>query len=417
MELVVEGRAFLDRGLTPCCIGIEKGVIRAVRRTMRGDEHHDYGNMIILPGAVDPHVHFRDPGLTHKEDFQTGSLAAAFGGVTCVLDMPNTLPPITTKGRLKEKKEAIAGRSWVDYGLFAAATPHTEFSELVEEVIGFKLYMASATGDLLVDERDLPSALAKALATGKVLSVHAEDGSRFRGIEEADIIDHHWNRPPESEVAAITRLASLTSSPRVNICHVSSAQAMGALAHLPFLTEATPHHMLLTTGRGIDAFRKVNPPIRTRGDRDAIFEAFSKGEVEMLASDHAPHTKAEKEDDFGSAPPGVPGVETAVPLLLPMVKSGALGLSGMVSAMAERASGIFGLNKGRIQVGKDADLMVVDTSKVTRVRGERLHSKCGWTIFEGMEAIFPHATFVRGERVIEDGAIVGERVGRDVVRG
>ncbi len=415
MELVVEGRAFVGGRLAPWCIGIEKGKIGAVRKRLKGEEHLDFGDKLILPAAIDPHVHFRDPGFTKKEDFGTGSLASAFAGVTCSFDMPNTDPQTIDGEALKEKKEIAAKKSWIDYGLFAGATPSSEMLRLMNEVIGFKLYMGSSTGQMLIDDHeDLRKVMANAKLSGKVLSVHAEDESLIQKGEEEDLEDHARNRPSSAEVSAIEKLGGFEGV-RVNICHISSNEGLQAARKFNFLTEATTHHMLLDKSCGKKAFAKVNPPLRSAEERAAIFEAFMLGQIDFLASDHAPHSIEEKEREFAAAPCGAPGVETAVPLMLSQVKKGALPLGTFVRASSERSAEVFGLNKGSIAEGKDADLMVVDPLESVRIKADRLHSKCGWTLYEGYEAIFPHAVFLRGQLLIEEANLVGERRGRDVV--
>ncbi len=414
MDLVLEGRAYVRGKLGRWSIGMEDGRIAQIARTIRGGERLDLGDMIILPGAIDPHVHFRDPGMTDKEDFSTGTLAAACGGVTTVLDMPNTLPPAVTASKLAEKKEAIARKAWVDYGLFAGCMAGADIEAMAPLAVGFKVFMGSSTGRLLVTEDlDLAKIAALVKRTGKVLSVHAEDEAMIEHGEERSPVDHLRNRPAAAEVAAIRRLSALDC--RINVCHVSSADGLQAMEGLPFTKEVTAHHMLLDRDSDTGAYGKVNPPLRTKEDRLALFQAFISGRIDMLGSDHAPHAIEDKEQEFDVAPSGVPGVETTVPMMLALMKKGTLPLEVLVSAMAERPAEVFGLNKGRLEVGRDADLMVIDPRATVPIKINNLHSKCGWTPFEGWDAIFPHAVFVRGELVVEDGEPAGERAGRDVV--
>lgn len=416
LEVTISGRAFIGGSLVNCTIGIRDGRIAAIKKILEGEEHYDYRDMIILPAAVDAHVHMRDPGLTHKEDFSTGTLAAAFGGVSCVLDMPNTLPPVVTRANLIEKKEAIARKAWVDYGLFGGCAAGRDPLRMADGVIGYKLYMASTTGNLLVEkDEEITSIVDRVSRSGKVLSIHAEDEALIRKKRERNLEDHLENRPAACEVSAIEKITSLCSYPRINICHVSSPQALRSLEGRPFLREVTPHHLLLSVRKRLGPFGKVNPPLRTETARAALFEAFSRGEFDILASDHAPHTKDEKEfEDFEFVPSGVPGVETMVPLMLSLVKRDILPLNVLVRACAGRPAEVFGLNKGAIEVGKDADLIVVDMGTTTTVKGEELHSKCGWTPFEGWTAIFPRAVFIRGRRLIDDYSLENGRCGRDV---
>jgi len=417
MEVTLDGRALIGNELVKCCIGVEGGRIAAISKVLRGEDHYDYKDMLILPAAIDAHVHMREPGLTRKEDFDTGTLAAAFGGVSCVLDMPNTLPPVLSRGELEAKKEAIARKAWVDYGLFGGCAPGHNLLSMAPGVVGYKLYMASTTGEMLVREDDgIYQVLKQVKATGKVLSVHAEDERLIRKRREIRLEDHMENRPPESEVSAIRRLSSLTDYARIHVCHVSSHQALEALEGLPYTREVTPHHLLLSARRDLGGYGKANPPLRSETNRAALFGAFAEGRIDILASDHAPHTMDEKEfEDFDLIPSGLPGVETSLPLMLHLVKRGLLSIQVLMRASARRPAEIFGLNKGIIEIGKDADLMVVDPREVSRIKGERLHSKCGWTPYEDWDALFPRALFVRGRRLIDDHSVEGRRAGRDVI--
>lgn len=414
MELVVEGRAFVKGKLSNWCIGIEDGRIAALGKSLRGEERLDCRHMLVLPAAIDPHVHLRDPGLTAKEDFSTGTLAAAFGGVSCVLDMPNTLPPAVGLRDLLEKKEAIARKAWVDYGLFAGCVPGGKLEPMAPHAAGFKMFMGSSTGKLLVtEEKDMLRIGRAVKSTGKVLSVHAEDEALIGTGVERDLYDHLKNRPSAAEVSAIRKLPSLGC--RINVCHISSLDGLRAAEELKLSKEVAAHHMLLDRDSKRGAMAKVNPPLRTEEDRLGLLQAFIAGRIEMLGSDHAPHTLEDKEQEFSSAPSGMPGVETQVPIMLALVKKGMLPLDVLVRAMAERPAELFGLNKGRIEEGRDADLMIVDTRTMAGIKINNLHSKCGWSLYEGFDAIFPHATMVCGSIVVEDGSVTGERAGRDVV--
>ena len=415
MDLCLEGRALIGDQLVNCCIGIEGGKIVAIKKMLEAEEHMDFRDMIILPGGVDPHVHFREPGMTRKEDFSTGTRAAAHGGVTCVLDMPNTKPPTIDRGSLDNKLEKIKKKAWVDYGVFMGCVPGTDPSEPVEGAIGYKLYMGSTTGDLLVTEdEDIRRILKGVEASGKVLSVHAEDQSWLRDAPASDLEDHLMNRPYQAEVKAIERLLSMSSYPGVNICHISSRQGLDLLDGKPFTKEVTPHHLLLSTKNDLGQMGKVNPPLRNEANRKALFEAFQEGRIDVLASDHAPHTFGQKQDEFDYAPSGVPGVETSLPLMLLLVKRGIIDLPLLARTACFRPASMFDLNKGYIDVGRDADLMIVDTKRVTSIKGDRLESRCGWSPYEGWEAIFPHAVFVRGSMVVEDSELTGVRAGENV---
>jgi len=417
MDLVVEGRAWHKGKLQHVCIGIEHGIIVKVRKNLKAERHLDYNDRIILPGMIDVHTHMREPGMTQKEDFSSGTISAAFGGVTCIFDMPNTKPPTIMREDVLQKKETAASKAWVDFGVFGGVSDASNPQRIADLVVGFKIFMSSTTGSVLLSEdKDIQRAMQLIQPTSKVVSVHAEDHHLLMKKEERDIRDHAEVRPSIAERSAIERLYPFVHSNRVNVCHLTSREGLEALSKGGFTSEAAPHHLLLDlsscTKKG---FCKVNPPLRTKEDREALMAAFATGKIDMLASDHAPHTTSEKEQEFDPAPSGVPGVETSFPLMMMLVKRGQLSLERLVQAACVRPAEIFGLNKGAIEEGKDADLLVLDPREVQRVSSKKLHSKCGWTPFEGHDAVFPQAVFLRGHLLVEDGGLVGERNGRDVV--
>ncbi|MDD1773137.1 MAG: dihydroorotase [Methanomassiliicoccales archaeon] len=416
MDLVIEGRAYIRQRLVQCCIGIENGRIRSIKKVLRGETHLDFGDMLVLPAAIDPHVHFRDPGLTKKEDFQTGTISAAFGGVSCVLDMPNTLPPTLTPRSLEEKAGTASRKAWVDYGLIGGCSPRADPAAISEGVAAYKLFMSSTTGNLLVThDADISKIISSVARTEKVLCVHAEDEKMIRAARATSLNEHDRNRPSTAEASAIVRLSKVQGAGKIHICHLSSKEGLAAAEKLPFTKEVAPHHLLLDKRSKLRTYGKANPPLRGKEDREAVYEAFRSGRIDVLASDHAPHTIEEKEQEFADAPAGMPGVETCLPLMLALVKKDRLSLDVLMRAACERPADIFGINKGRIEVGRDADLIVVNGTSMRTISAKGLHSKCGWTPFEGWDAIFPLATFVRGARIVEEGGLVGERIGRDIV--
>ncbi len=417
MDLVISGRAWLKERLEPVEIGIDEGKIVSIKRHLAGgNERRDFNDMIILPAGIDVHTHMRDPGMTKKEDFGTGTLAAAHGGVTCVFDMPNTKPPTVLREDLLEKKSIARHKAWVDWGLFGGCTEDSNLMRIVLDVVGIKVFMSSTTGAiLLTEDADISRALATAKKFNKVVSVHAEDQHRIINTGEKGPRDHDEARPIQAEVSAIERLARIADGAKINVCHVSSKAGLDAAKAAGFTTEIAPHHLLLDTSSGRSAYCKVNPPLRTKIEKEALFAEFAKGRVDMLASDHAPHTIEDKEQEFDAAPSGVPGVETMLPLMMALVKRESISLAQFVGMSSEKPSEVFALNKGRIEVGRDADLNVFDPRNVVQISKRKLHSKCAWTPYEGMDAIFPKATFLRGMMLTEDGSLVGERMGRDVV--
>ncbi len=417
IEKVITGRAFVDGELKYTEIGISDGKIVTVGRLVSGgDERVDVGSSrIILPGFTDPHVHLRDPGMTAKEDFSTGTLSAVHAGVTCVLDMPNTKPPVTDMNTLMEKKSAIRGRSFVDYGLFAAVTPNINAKMLAPLVPGFKLFMGSTTGNILLnDDEELVPAVTNALSTGKRVSVHAEDDSLITRETENCTRDHLRNRPAKAEWNAISRLASHFKGQRINICHLTTSEGLDLARAAGFTTEVTLHHMMFDVDRCPGAEYKVNPPIRDVNARDALFKRFTAGDIGMIGTDHAPHTVEDKAQEFDAAPGGIPGVETTMPMIMNMVRKDIIPLKLAVDMGAKNPGEAFGLRKGRIAPGYDADFAIFDMRESRRIDVPSLHSKCGHSPYGGMEAVFPDTVIIRGEVQVQDGEFCGERKGVDI---
>ncbi len=409
--LVIEGRVYRRGRLEPAAVGVEDGRIAAIKKILRGDPTYRYSDALLLPGGVDVHVHFREPGMAEKEDFPSGTESAAAGGVTCVVDMPNTRPPVDSVEALREKVRAVSRRANVDFGLYAApATPAAV--DALREATAFKAYLSETTNAAPVrDDEALGGILGAVSRTDTFLSAHCEDPSRFLPGAPRTLDDHSRLRPPEAEVAAIERLGRLRGSARVHVAHVTTAGAAKARPE-GATCEVTPHHLLLDTTLGLGARAKVNPPVRPHAEREALWRTVLEGGIDMFASDHAPHTPEEKEERFEDAPAGVPGVATTFPLLFRYVRRDVLPLDRFVAMFAENPARLLRANKGMIEIGRDADLVVVDPRRIERVTPKRCRYKCGWTPFEGLEGTFPLATFVRGELVAQEGELVAERTGR-----
>ena len=419
MELVIEGRVLLEGGLSECCIGIEDGKIAKIAKTIeRSDRRLDFSRLIVMPAGIDLHVHFREPGMTQKEDFGTGSAAAACGGVSYVLDMPNTKPPTMTLSDLKEKMALASKNSHVDFGIAALLDENTDVSNLDGQASAFKIFLGETTGGLGIPTSDLAKVLSKASDCRTPIFVHAERTGALPEAVEKNLVDHDARRSEKSEREAVELVcASRRGSQTIHLLHATQAEVLGMARKGGITAEVTPHHLLLDTHSGLGALGKINPPLRCKSTRVRLWDAFAKGGADTIGSDHSPHTEGEKEQEFDAAPSGMPGVETMMPLMLQKVAEKKLEIEVLSRCCSSRPAEIAGLNKGRIGVGADADLIVVDIRKSAKISADRLHSKCGWTPYEGMEAVFPALTMIRGEEVARGGELSGGRIGRFAPQG
>jgi dihydroorotase len=414
-ELVLEGKAFVNQGFHQCCIGIDNGKITAIKKILTGDTVHRFSKEILLPAGIDVHVHFRDPGQIHKETFHTGSLAAAFGGISCVFDMPNTQPACITPERLFDKQEIAKRKSIVDFGIYSGVTEQmvlhkTSLHQLALASHGFKIFLGETTNSLTLPSQYIQPILESIKPYDKPIFVHAEDNTCLQKHKrhEHHLLDHHTARPPQCETNAIDYLVSAAKSIEipVHICHVSSAEALQRLQNTPsYITYGfTPHHSLLHIEQKHvpSSWLKVNPPLRPKQDQQFLYNAIKKNTVFLLESDHAPHTIKEKNNDFSKAPSGIPGVETMYPLFLAQAIKKQWSLPQVITLLSEHPSLLMKVSKGFIAPGYDADIIAINRRKVTKITSEQLHSKAEWTPFEGFPAVFPSTVFIRGKPVIRN---------------
>ncbi|RLM53339.1 dihydroorotase [Halobellus sp. Atlit-31R] len=392
----------------------------------------DAGERLLLPGAIDAHVHFREPGHSQKETWATGSQSAAAGGVTTVVDQPNTTPPTTT-GAAFDEKESLAAASIVDYGINGGVTPAWEPETLFDRplfALG-EVFLADSTGEMGIEADLFAEAAARAAEAGVVVTVHAEDATLFDetarerdagGVgRDADADVWSQYRRAEAEAAAVERAVEVgaETGASIHIAHTSTPEGVDAAVAGGATCEATPHHLFLSRADATElgTYGRMNPPLRSEERREGLWQRLVDGDVDIVATDHAPHTTAEKDAELWAAPSGVPGVETMLPLLLDRARQGELSYERVRDVTAANVAEIFDLpRKGRVAEGYDADLVLVDPDNATEIRGEELHSKCGWTPFEGLSGVFPELTVVRGEVVYDGEEVLGEQSGRNVRR-
>jgi dihydroorotase len=383
-----------------------------------------------MSGVIDTQVHFREPGLEHKEDLESGTRAAITGGVTAILEMPNTNPTTTTEAALLDKLERANGRAWCDYGFFiGAATDNIGQLAKLESlpgVPGVKIFVGSSTGSLLVDnDEDLRGVFRNGR---KRCPVHAEDEARNR--ERKSLIsahphprEHPFLRDEESARIAterIIRLAGEAARP-VHILHVTTLQEPILIAAAKdrgqdVTAEVTPQHLYFS---GPECYEKLgtlaqmNPPIRSREHTDALWRALAEGVFDVFGSDHAPHTLAEKARPYPESPSGMPGVQTMLPVLLTFAAQGRISLS-LISEMAcEKPAQLYGmLGKGKLDLGFDADLVLVDPARSYTFERSMVQSKCGWSPYEGdrLTGAIEHV-FLRGRHVVNEGGLTGSPAG------
>lgn len=375
----------------------------------------------LFPGVIDPQVHFREPGNTHKEDLETGSCAAAAGGVTSFLEMPNTNPPGTTAAMIRDKYALASTKCHVDFGFFIGATPdNLEELNSCPEACGIKVFMGSSTGTLLVSER---KDLERIFATGrKLIAVHAEDDAMIKANKErlgdkATLQDHPFIRSPEAALAA-TRLAVELAKKygrRLHILHCTTEEEADFLRKEKveglISAEVCPQHFLLTAPEvygKLGTYAQMNPPLREARHGKALWKALVDGVIDCTATDHAPHTREEKDKGYPLAPAGMPGVETLFPLMLDRALNGHCSLPDLARWMCEAPARLYGMaGKGKVAAGFDADYVLADLASSRTIRNGELHTRVNWSPYDGWTlkgAV--RKTIVRGKIVYDDGAMV-----------
>ncbi len=428
--LLRNGTVHTPGGPVSADVGVRGGKIAAIG-SMLGDagETIDCTGLDVLPGVIDSQVHFREPGLEHKEDLESGSRAAVMGGVTAVFEMPNTNPNTDSADRISDKLSRAHHRMWCDHAFYVGATADNaeQLAELerMPGTAGVKIFMGASTGSLLVDD---DAALARVLASGRRrVAIHAEDEARMNARKdyrvEGDPSSHPVWRDDESAMLATKRIIALARAAkrRIHILHVTTPAELEYIAgHKDMVTcEVTPQHLTLAAEDAyprLGSYAQMNPPIRSGAHREGLWRWLNQGVPDVIGSDHAPHTKEEKAKVYPATPSGMPGVQTLVPLFLDHVANGRLTLQRFIDMTSAGPQRIFGLvGKGRIAVGYDADFTVVDLKKRWTVGPDWLASRCGWSPFEGMELTGKATgTIVRGHRVMWEDSLANAAVGEPV---
>lgn len=428
-DLVLKnGRVVTPDGIVETDIAVTDGKIAAFGKNFRGLDVIDCKNLHILPGVIDSHVHFREPGLTHKEDLSTGTLAALAGGVTTIFEMPNTDPLTITGAALQDKVARAKGRAFCDHAFYiGGCANNAEYLQDLERLSGcsgVKIFMGSSTGALLAAEDDV---IFKIFQHGtRPVTIHAEDENRLieRKPLAKNVADHPVWRDEETALLAVKRAVSLArkASRRVHFLHVTSAGEMVYLKDCKDIAtvETTPQHLTLSAEDCYDRLgtrAQMNPPIRAATHRDALWRAIADGTIDTLGSDHAPHTLDEKKKPYPQSPSGMPGVQTILPVMLNHVAAGKLSLEKLVDLLCHNPQRVFQIHgKGRIETGYDADFAIVDLNAKRTITDQWIKSKCGWTPYDGMQVTgWVKGTILRGAPVMwEDEMLVAHPFGRPV---
>ncbi len=393
--MIISGKFFYKGKIVEGSIVIEDGIIVDIRKDVSlNDNSVVISRGLILPAGIDVHVHFRDFKESYKETIESGSLSALYGGICLVIDQPNTNPPITDSEIYLKRIEKAEKESFIDYALNLGLIE--ENSDRIHDIIGDieKFVRIPAIGEVFLQHRTMQvryeTLESVSRRIGKLITVHAEDPEL---IERDDV------RPKEAEIKAVQKCINIGS---FYFCHVSTPEALNMIYRSNSFAEVTPHHLLLS--RGCVTFDRVNPPLRSDQDRTELLKNLSKADV--IASDHAPHTIEDKKEGA----PGFPGVETMYPLMLNLVRRGIVDLKTLVDRIVVNPAKIFGFEKySGIEIGNYANLAIFDFSDVRKIRADDLHSRAGWTPYEGFEAIFPKTVIIRGVKALDNGEVLIDR--------
>jgi dihydroorotase len=439
--VLVNTKAYMNLAIVDCSVAIDDGRILKIGRETnmpKSDVRLDLKNLLVLPGLIDVHVHLRDEEKAYKEDFYSGTAAAAAGGMTTALDMPNNNPVTMSVETLRNRMGLAERKVLVNVGFYSEfPKDKSEIHAIVREgAVGFKLYMAEQVGGLDIhSDQAIIEAFKVAGSLGILTATHAEDEQtlkrnedKFKSIGRNDINAFLKAHSEDVEVKAIERLLKLAKQTGMHLhfCHVSTEAGMTKIieakkSELQVTCEATPHHLFLSVRdlKRVGSLALTMPPLRDRRDVDGLWEAVKNGWVDVIGSDHAPHTLKEKEaESVWDVKVGIPGLETTLPLLLTEVRRGRISIGDVVRLMSENPAEIFKLkNKGRLKEGNDADLTVVDLNRKYKIDASKFHSKAKFSPFEGREVQGkPVKTIVAGQLVMDDGEMVAKAGSGRIIR-
>ena len=431
-DLIVRGGEVINHaGRGPADVGVRGGKIAAIGDLSQASagETFEAAGLTVMPGVIDTQVHFREPGLEWKEDLESGSRAAVLGGVVAVFEMPNTEPTTTDPDALADKLSRAKGRMHCDHAFYVGGT-HANAAflgelECLPGCCGVKVFMGASTGTLLVqDDEGIEQVLRH---IHRRAAFHSEDEYRLAErrplARTGDWTSHPEVRDARSAMQSTERLVRIAKAlgKRIHVLHVTTAEEIEFLAdHKDVATvELTPQHLTLAGSEAYErlkGFAQMNPPIRDAAHRAGLWRGIANGVADVLGSDHAPHTREEKARPYPASPSGMPGVQTLLPVMLTHVAEGRLSLERLVDLTSHGAQRVFGLaDKGRLAVGYDADLTLVDLAARRTITHDAMASRVGWTPFDGMQAKgWPVATIIRGRVVMRDDEVVAPSLGEPV---
>lgn len=416
-------------------VGVKDGKIRQLgSENSPAQQIFDAKGLHLLPGVIDSQVHFREPGMIHKEDLSTGTKAAALGGITSIFEMPNTIPATTTAELHQDKLKRAQKRAWVNHAFFVGGSSDNvdKLAELekLAHCPGIKIFMGSSTGTLLVDNE---AVLEEIFRKGsRRVTLHSEDEQRMKerkhiALESKDVRNHPVWRDVESAMISTRKLLDLGEKTKrpVHVLHVTTGDEMALLKKRKkkkfglVTVEVLPQHLTLYAPEcyeRLGTLAQQNPPIREKSHQEALWKAIADGTVDVLGSDHAPHTLEEKKQVYPQTPSGMPGVQTMLPIMLHHVNNGKLSLERLVELVCENPRHVFGCkSKGRIAIGLDADFTLVDLKKIRTIENKNMASRSGWSPFDGMKVQgWPVATVIGGEFIMQDDQVLGTPHGQPV---